>query len=528
MGRPAQTLMQSVVSSILTVVSCSVQDFKYQMVNKFSSIDNQVQRHKQYKDMRGEIYIITSPDSVWRLWRTVFERHESGDIIDPDTGLPFNKAKNFKSMRPLVREFFRHLQGLTENEMAKAATHILHERPTAKRPFSHPKIVFSKPKTFLPSCYVMKDWADNRKMKTVIVQELHKLVPDARIFVDGEIHGANWRRFKEEYNFTSASMAALMREAGEEYLKLKCGKVGKNAQLPLHSARAFNNFVKEKAIVKFEGDAHFNPVTLEPLKINGWPGIEARKAIRIRAKDRFPFALIDFRNIPGGSIEGAMSSPFYEPFITKFVDYGCPRFREVDVWLWIVEDRKSEQVYEIARKLHPDYVVSKSHYVAAPAEGAHSSLKEKKSKDANVLCLYFVYKAEILKMQNHPVLKMDNLFQVPDGAGDNKALYEESKYALYHADELRMDFYLKMMKLLTRRGDCIFNVFGGSKPMFAALVSNPLYLFEGFGPVGPNFSTFSTFSQKDAWFGPTGPNHTSFCNVYRSELIVSNTCVFLV
>ena len=101
--------MQSVVSSILTVVSCSVQDFKYQMVNKFSSIDNQVQRHKQYKDMRGEIYIITSPDSVWRLWRTVFERHESGDIIDPDTGLPFNKATNFKSMRPLVREFFRHL-----------------------------------------------------------------------------------------------------------------------------------------------------------------------------------------------------------------------------------------------------------------------------------------------------------------------------------------------------------------------------------------------------------------------------------
>ncbi len=56
--------MQSVVSSILTVVSCSVQDFKYQMVNKFSSIDNQVQRHKQYNDMRGEIYIITSPDSM--------------------------------------------------------------------------------------------------------------------------------------------------------------------------------------------------------------------------------------------------------------------------------------------------------------------------------------------------------------------------------------------------------------------------------------------------------------------------------
>ena len=185
----------------------------------------------------------------------------------------------------------------------------------------------------------------------MIVQELHKLVPKKKIFVDGEVHEANWRAFKEEYKFTSASMVTLITEVGEDYLKSKMVKGGKNRELPEHTTRAFANFIKEKRIVIFEGDAQFNPVTLQPLKIQGWPGNKARKAIRIRAGDRFPFSLSDFRNIHGGSIEGAMSSPFYEPFFSKFADYGSPRLREVDIWLWIVEDMKSEQVYELVRKL---------------------------------------------------------------------------------------------------------------------------------------------------------------------------------
>ena len=39
------------------------------------------------------------------------------------------------------------------------------------------------------------------------------------------------------------------------------------------------------------------------------------------------------------------------------MDYASPKFREVDIWLWIVEDRRAEQVYEIVLKLHPEYAV---------------------------------------------------------------------------------------------------------------------------------------------------------------------------
>ena len=73
-----------------------VQDFKYQMINKFSSIDNSSHKQKKYSDLKGEIYLITAFDSVWRKWKTVFEKHETGDLIDPDTGIFFSQTSRFK------------------------------------------------------------------------------------------------------------------------------------------------------------------------------------------------------------------------------------------------------------------------------------------------------------------------------------------------------------------------------------------------------------------------------------------------
>ena len=64
-------------------------------------------------------------------------------------------------------------------------------------------------------------------------------------------------------------MATLMRKAGDEFLRSKLVKGGKNRTLTEHSACAFSNFIKEKNIVSFEGDAHFNLVILDPLKIQG-------------------------------------------------------------------------------------------------------------------------------------------------------------------------------------------------------------------------------------------------------------------
>ena len=55
-----------------------MQDYKYEMINKFNSIDNASKEAKSYNDMRGEIYLITSEDSIWAKWETIFERHGGG------------------------------------------------------------------------------------------------------------------------------------------------------------------------------------------------------------------------------------------------------------------------------------------------------------------------------------------------------------------------------------------------------------------------------------------------------------------
>ena len=177
----------------------------------------------------------------------------------------------------------------------------------------------------------MKKWTENRKKKIIIVQELHKIVLEINIFVDGEVHEANWRAFKGEYKFTSASMAALIKEAEKDVLRSKVVKGRKNQALQNHAACAFSNILKEKKIVSFEGDAHFNLVALKPLKIQGWPSVNARKSIRTNVRDRFPFGMIDFKNIPRSSFEGTMSTPFYEPFLLKFLDYASLKFKEVDI-----------------------------------------------------------------------------------------------------------------------------------------------------------------------------------------------------
>lgn len=56
------------------------------------------------------------------------------------------------------------------------------------------------------------------------------------------------RPFKE-YKFINASMAALMREVGEEFLKSKMVKGSKNQLFPEYTQRVLSNCIEEKKMV---------------------------------------------------------------------------------------------------------------------------------------------------------------------------------------------------------------------------------------------------------------------------------------
>lgn len=127
----------------------------------------------------------------------------------------------------------------------------------------------------------------------------------------------------------------------------------------------------------------------------------------------------------------------------------------------VVEDKRSEQVYNvITKKMQLEYIVTKCQYIAAPTKMAYSSLKNKKMKVVDTLYLYFVYKVAFIVGGENLILKMAKVFQVPEGLGTMKSLYNESKYANYTGSELRMDFYLQVLRSLTHKGNTIFNVFG--------------------------------------------------------------------
>ena len=53
-----------------------------------------------------------------------------------------------------------------------------------------------------------------------------------------------------------------------------------------------------------------------------------------------------------------------------------------------------------------------------------------------------------------------------------KKLVQETMYALYPAYELRMDFYIGILKALTGLSETVYNVFGGTKFVYATLVSS--------------------------------------------------------
>lgn len=67
--------------------------------------------------------------------------------------------------------------------------------------------------------------------------------------------------------------------------------------------------------------------------------------------------------------------------------------------------------------------------------------------------------------------RMTEFLQAPKGLRTSKFLFDKAKYANYLADELRMDFYLKIMKTLMSGGDSICKLFGGSKRIYVAMVS---------------------------------------------------------
>ena len=427
---------------------------------------------KTVMELKGELKLITSADSTWEMWCRVFDSHNVGNIVNLETEVTYKSDPKVK-VPPILREFFRPLQGLTELELYRAAQHILLETP--RRTLPYPKIFLKRPKHMKPSTYHIKEWCEYRKRKTLAVRELSKLVPEKGLVnVDGDIVWENWRAFKVEYNINGSSMKALVKEAAP-FLAIKARKNEKKSSVDERELVLYAFFLNRKKNLKFDGAARFCMVDQKTMFFSPYDDNSSRADVREDPRGP-PFAIFDFRGIPGAWQAGSADSPFYEPFYAAFKKHRSPHLREANVWLWIVEPEKASQVMNLYNStLCDEYDIFISTYVPTKTEGLTVIQEGRGGKQVGAVQLYFLT-CKNSQSWRLPV-KSNILKKMYDLPGPQpKDMIEETMYTLYPAIELRMEFYLDILQSLTVRGDSVYNVFGGTKFVYASLVSNFLSL----------------------------------------------------
>lgn len=122
---------------------------------KFSSIDMKTSATKMVMELKGELKLITFTDATWDLWCRVFNSHDNGNIVNLETKTTYKSDPKMK-VPPILYEFFRPMQGLTEVELYCVAQHILLETPRGT--LSYPKIFLKMPRHSKPSTYHIKEW----------------------------------------------------------------------------------------------------------------------------------------------------------------------------------------------------------------------------------------------------------------------------------------------------------------------------------------------------------------------------------
>ena len=92
---------------------------------------------KTVQELKGELKLITALEETWTISLRLFDAHNNGDLVNPDTEDTYKNDLKIK-VPPILKEFFRPVQELFDSELYRAAQHILLETP--RRNLSYPKI----------------------------------------------------------------------------------------------------------------------------------------------------------------------------------------------------------------------------------------------------------------------------------------------------------------------------------------------------------------------------------------------------
>ena len=154
------------------------------------------------------------------------------------------------------------------------ALHILN-RSGDKRTLLYPKVTIKNITSVLESCYRSKDWVERVKWKKM-VKELHLINRELNLInTRNEVIVENWRKFKKERCFSSATMELLIKRPGEAYFSTSKQVKAKNkttASINPKTAKFFKVFLERKMLFTEQTAlVHLRPFRIGRNELMNWP-----------------------------------------------------------------------------------------------------------------------------------------------------------------------------------------------------------------------------------------------------------------
>ena len=287
-------------------------------------------------DLHNEIKIITSSVETFDLWKELFIKCSQGELLDVDA-TPFCKMRLNPRWTPhtdgiLSREFFKWLGNCDEEDHRKLILHVL-GRSGKSRVLGYPKVTVKQTSRVLEYCYSAKEWLERQKRKLIVRREFNNLKPSLGFYnAVGAFQPQRWKKFKNDYNITLASMRVLLDAPGDEFFAAAKQVASKNKSIDELSPYAKEFF---KAFLRNWWNFHtpasrvyFRAYDPSANRLGSWPSGSWETT-----SENLKLAVMDFRRLPDftGKGEDSLEKPYFNMFMNMFVTADFPTVTEPPV-----------------------------------------------------------------------------------------------------------------------------------------------------------------------------------------------------
>ena len=336
-----------------------------------------------HADLNAELTLIMAPDLTSRLWRKIFIAHEEGTLMNPDKpGYTFLdehveaqqklRARHEKNKspaafeekpyvcKPLTRETFKNMAGLTRADFFLCAQRILDARDGE----DVPRVTLRTTKN--PKVSTLKSWVHFRKWKNILLQELSSRDPKNCGIWGKDSEGFDcldldvWNKFKKEHGITKAKWVKLYQVAGDTWLNKKRLANNKYLEAPPTCDRLLHEWLQTD-IRECRSKVITRSVDYNSMKKQLVIPHQDNSDIEWLSKNNICAGFIDFRFIPG-SVDQPMSTSVVESLV-KYISnpVWSPGLKVVPAWMIVSDLRNHVAAVEFISMLcrrHPDTFVN--------------------------------------------------------------------------------------------------------------------------------------------------------------------------